>query len=465
MNIYLHIEVASREFDSKLLLGVIAASRGHSVFLSDLGGIVNCVKFGLFPPGIFHTKSLTPGNSKINRHQNLIEKGFQITSIDEEGGLVDYGYEKFARTRFSSVTLKQTAAIFCWGPEDAETLKSVYPESEAKFHQTGSPRCDLWRPRFADYWAVPKSLPEKPYLLFISNLSAANSAIPFYESMRSQNKAGYFQRDPDLFSRSFGVAEEHFRLTLCFIEAIRYLAEYNDDFDIVLRPHPAESIDAWKLYLEDIPNVHVAREGPISPWIRQSFAVVHNGCTSALEASISDKPIITFIPFAQMYSNRGLSLDLGARVENQEALWVAVNRLFRESHSASCHGDEGSYPTKDLPESVAQKIFIDRQELAAQKMIEVWENLENGKCRKSVNFFLVKSLLMGLKLKRSIALMLNKIKSNQRQNGQVDEKFPPIELAEIKDKVARIQRLLKLRDPLQCTLLSERTLVIRKNDN
>ena len=36
MNIYLHLEIASRELDSKLLLATLAASKGHEVIISDL---------------------------------------------------------------------------------------------------------------------------------------------------------------------------------------------------------------------------------------------------------------------------------------------------------------------------------------------------------------------------------------------------------------------------------------------
>ena len=46
-----------------------------------------------------------------------------ITSIDEEGCLVDYDYESFARTRYSDKTLEQSSLVFGWGIDDVETLK------------------------------------------------------------------------------------------------------------------------------------------------------------------------------------------------------------------------------------------------------------------------------------------------------------------------------------------------------
>ena len=87
---------------------------------------------GIFAPGIFHTKSLTPSKSKINRHQKIIDNNFIVTSIDEEAGIDQFSYDQFARDRYSDTTINQSSAIFCWGSEDAEVLKT-YPANSKKF--------------------------------------------------------------------------------------------------------------------------------------------------------------------------------------------------------------------------------------------------------------------------------------------------------------------------------------------
>ena len=79
MNIYLHVEISARELDSKLLLATLAASRGHQVIVSDLVGIQKGINSGLLAPGIFHTKSLTPGPVKISNHKAMIKKGNLVT--------------------------------------------------------------------------------------------------------------------------------------------------------------------------------------------------------------------------------------------------------------------------------------------------------------------------------------------------------------------------------------------------
>ena len=101
MNIYIHLENTIRELDSKLLLATLAASRGHEVIISNKEAIEKGIRRGLLAPGIFHTKSLTPGPVKISNHKAMIKKGNLVTSIDEEGGIVKRNYAEFVNDRYS----------------------------------------------------------------------------------------------------------------------------------------------------------------------------------------------------------------------------------------------------------------------------------------------------------------------------------------------------------------------------
>ena len=87
----------------KLIYGII-----NNVIISSL----NAIKVGLnsraLPPGIFHAKSLTANDELIARHQQMKNNGIIITSLDEEGGLLNYDYETFARERYSSKTIEQS---------------------------------------------------------------------------------------------------------------------------------------------------------------------------------------------------------------------------------------------------------------------------------------------------------------------------------------------------------------------
>ena len=76
----------------------------------------------------------------------------------------------------------------------------------------------------------------------------------------------------------------------------------------------------WKIlrhgnFLDGVENVHVIRDDSISAWVNNSFALMHNQCTTAIEATISNKPVVTYIPFKTMYHDVSISNKLGYCVE------------------------------------------------------------------------------------------------------------------------------------------------------
>ena len=457
MNIYIDVETSSRELDAKLLLGIIAASRGHNVIVSHLTEILLGFESGLLRPGIFHTTSLAPSNDKILRHDKINGNGSRITSIDEEGGLIDKGYDKFSKLRYSEKTLEQSAAVFGWGSEDTETLKRVYPNQSKKIFNTGSPRADLWRSDFFKYWDSPKNIPKRPYLLISSNMFSASRFRPFYQNIKHLKNLGFFQRDPEFFFDQFKMEAEDNQKTLNFIYAINYLAKHSSGFDIVLRPHPVENKEAWKVFLEDLPNVYVENNNCITPWINNSFALMHNSCTSAIEASISGKPIITYTPFNQKFA-REIPNEIGYKVETLEKLLETVNNLFNEAKLK-----KNKDQSNKIPDIISNKIQMDKDELSAEKMIKIWESLDNKKLSKKNNLFMFKVKLKISNLRR----IGGKIKKNLFPNrfGVFKEnyKFPFLEKKDIYNRTKRLKSVLGINEKINCDLISNRTILIRRS--
>ena len=455
MNIYINVEISVRELDSKLLLATIAASRGHQVIISDMSGIDRGFRSRFFAPGIFHTKCITPFDSKIAFHQALIDNGFMITSIDEEAGLDIEGYDEFSKTRYSDKTIEQSSAVFVWGQDDMEGLKHSYPNHSSKIYMTGSPRVDLWKPYFSSYWRAPIQIPSKPYLLVASNMRFANSLRSFHNEIIANNNSGFYQRDPSLLKNHFGWVGEDYLMTYSFVEAIKHLAKNLNGFDIVLRPHPIESVESWKTYLDGTPNIHVIQEGSISSWINQAFAVMHNGCTSATEATISGKPVISYEPFP-MKHRPTFTNKLGYRVESLENLSNVVNQIFKTSQLK--HKNES---VKPLPGMLSKKVYHDESELAAEKIVKIWESLNNNQLSRSSNWRMYQCLLKFSEIKHVIGQSLRKLYPMRFSNFREDFKFSPLNKSDIINKVHKLQNILKIDKKLDCKLLGKRTILIR----
>ena len=452
MNIYLNLEDAARELDYKLLLALLASSKGHEVIISDQGSIVKGLQRKLLTPGIYHTKSLTPGKIKVLIHSKVINSGCKITSIDEEGGLVDYGYNRFAKIRYSKKTIEQASAVFTWGPEDFKTLKKYYPNQIKKIYMTGSPRVDLWRPNLFDYWGNKIKNLDKPFLLIPSNFGAGVTVQSFYERILIRKRGGYLDREPEMLKKLVERESEQIKLIGYFIEAIKYLSNQNKNYHIVLRPHPSESLEAWKLLLEKTPNVSVIADDGVSLWIKNAFAILHNGCTTALEATFFNKPIITYSPFKAKFA-RKLANDLGQNVTSLKELSKKINNIFYKSSKLK----KNKKFNQKLPKILVNKIFVDENETASKKILKIWENIGNENLSRPNNWFLFKLSLNIMKFNGR----LHKFFKNESKTKK-NFKFHSFEREKILIKIDKLKKILKIKQQLNCEFLSDRTLLIKQ---
>ena len=79
MNIYIKIEIETRELLSRLLLGMHAASKGHDVYIGN-NEMLKLVQKKKFNPGIILEKSITPADSRITQLKDYQQNNSIVTS-------------------------------------------------------------------------------------------------------------------------------------------------------------------------------------------------------------------------------------------------------------------------------------------------------------------------------------------------------------------------------------------------
>ena len=114
MNIYIKLEVESRELLSRTMLGMYAASKGHDVYLGD-DELLKYVQKNKLNPGIILEKSITPAESRIKQLFDYKRNNSVVTSIDEEGGILKDNLDVFLNGRFSERTISLTDKIILLG--------------------------------------------------------------------------------------------------------------------------------------------------------------------------------------------------------------------------------------------------------------------------------------------------------------------------------------------------------------
>lgn len=317
----LPIEVAARELDGKLLLAILAAQRGMNVVL----GPRHVLDLDDYGPSIYLAKNVR-GRRVF---ESALARGYSLVAIDEEA-LVRFP-DSIQRLRTDSASLQLPRLLFACGADNADYWKRNYPISAEKIVETGNPRLDLLRPEFRTFYSKDVArLRERygPFVLLNTNFSIVNHFRNGHTSFRSSPEA-----DPAEFERAWrGLKEHKLQLMACFKEAIPSLARALEPTRLVIRPHPSEDPTTW-MFASQAENVSVVAEGSAIPWILASQGLIHNGCTTAVEAAILGVPSIAYKPRDSALFDLHLPNLLSIPVRTQTQLIEAVRELKKCSSS------------------------------------------------------------------------------------------------------------------------------------
>lgn len=291
------VENQVRELDAKLLLACVAAERGFPVIFGSRTYINFAMPF--LPRGLFLAKSMRSLSALM---LNIIRGlGHDIVAWDEES-LVRYRSPEYYAWRYSEDTFKVIDQLFAWGQDDAEFFASYPGYQGAPVHVTGNPRIDQLRAEVRGYFAAEVAALKARYGDFIlvnTNFSFVNNFVPAL-NLIEQGAHGQPQvsRTGRGMSTAFasGMAAHQQAIYEHFRALLPQLAGWFPQQRIVLRPHPSENHDVWRQILADCPQVEVAHQGNVVPWLMAAKVLLHNGCTTAVEASVLDTPVVSYMP-------------------------------------------------------------------------------------------------------------------------------------------------------------------------
>ena len=192
------------------------------------------------------------------------------------------------------------------------------------------------------------------------------------------------------------------------------------------------------------------------PWIKNAFALLHNSCSTAVEAAVAGTPVISYAPFKRKYLQKDFANKLGHYVETYEDLLKNTKLLFK-NNQYKCNEQtvDKSY------EALSERIFIDKNEHSADKIIRVWESLGDKNLSKSNNWIKFYWLCKIINLRRTLRKIKTKLLPNKFKPIKKNNKFPPLDENDIYERVSRLQNILGIEKKLECKILSDRTILIK----
>ncbi|MEX1257193.1 MAG: surface carbohydrate biosynthesis protein [Gemmatimonadota bacterium] len=324
--VLLSIETASRELDSKLLLGTALAGRGLRAIVGHKEAVkdIACASRRV----VWLGKSiLNVEDSGTSVAQDLARNESLVIWHHDEGGIYpEQVWETyFLRSHPPHLIARQNCVRVCvWGERQKRVLEREAPELNGSVVATGSPRFDLCAPAFEWVEAtagVEDRVERTPYILVNTRFVMA---APY------QGQDWLFREPPRMEDWPEGTTPERVRdLTFSnwrqvvhdfaeFVSLVKELALAHGDHTLVLRPHPSENLNFYREVFRPFPNVHVTRDHNVTYWIRGARMVVHCKCTTGIEAALAGRPVLHFWP------NPENDLNGGEEVA-REAGWLATS--------------------------------------------------------------------------------------------------------------------------------------------
>lgn len=428
------VENQVRELDAKILLSCIAAERGFHVIMGSRGYVH--FKVAAMPRGVYLAKSMRTLSNKMFRI--LRQLGHVIVAWDEEA-LVHPPAETYFTLRLSPATVPMVSHMIAWGQENADLFRQFPPLPETTpIHIIGNPRGDMLRPELRGYFDDQVEQLKNQYgdfFLINTNFSDVNPFIPsvglFMPRANNGGPARFGQAGKGMSLEFATGLRDHKQAILDdFMEMVPALQRSFPDRTIVIRPHPSEKYDIYNELAARHKNVKVNNSGNIIPWLLACKAMIHNGCTTGVEAYLLRTPAISYLTTLNEYYDyefQGLPTKLSYQCFSFDDLKQTLVKILTGEISAA-----GGTERKAL---IDYYLAAQDGPLACDRLVDIL--MASGYDQKAPPASSVLDCMMGT-LTCNIRAARSQRKMRQRDQNRLsyhDHRFPELTVADIERRI------------------------------
>jgi surface carbohydrate biosynthesis protein len=436
------VENQVRELDPKLLLACIAARRGYTSIIGSHRAID--LRISSFPRSLYLNKSMTDRNLKMFRIMQKI--GHQIVTWDEEA-LVHLPAETYFSRRLSPVAIRHVSHLFAWGEDNAELWRR-YPHlpREMPIHITGNPRCDMLRPEMRPFYDADVENIRRTYGDFIlvnTNFNHVNAFFPaqnLFKPVKNEGQPAVFGKAAVGMSRQYAQGLHDHKQTVLeeFKQIIPVLDEALPEHKIVIRPHPTENQQIYEDIARNCERVFVTNEGNVVPWLMATRAVIHNGCTTGVEAYMLGVPAISYRSKVNEEYDMGfyrLPNLISHQCFSRDELIETLNRIST--------GQLGAADGDDRKSLVGQYLAAQDGPLASERIVNVIEDMLADQPHLPRPPLGDRLLGRGLSLKRRVSRRIrSKLPGSHAPPEFHKHRYPGATAQELNGRISRFQQLL-----------------------
>lgn len=311
--IILPIESNVRELHARTLLAAAAAERGFGTIIVRAAELAWLLP-ALPPSVLLYMSAVFPDVFDQAREHRHVP-----TALDEEG-LVRRGGDDYTRRRLPSGSLDRCARFFAWGEDHRRVVVSVAPQLSSRIVPVGNPRVDLLRAPLRSIYQHEVAALQANYgrfVLFNSNFGTFNHQLGAEARIQEWRARRWSESEhtEKLLWRTIDFQRAMFEEFVSLIQALTDALP--EDVRVIVRPHPAERQDTWRDRLADLEHVRVIHEGPVIPWLLACEALIHNSCTTGIEADLLGRPSFAYLPIRDELAESALPNRVGSPFTDQ----------------------------------------------------------------------------------------------------------------------------------------------------
>ncbi len=294
---YILYESAARDFLPRLIIGLRLAQKNNSVIFISIREFLRISK--VLPAGIVLTKGISSNISEESK--DLFKNKFLQCVLDEEQFAIRTKNNLGGEIRVDKKTINLFERFYCWGNTQKEYIIKKYPNIKSKLLITGSPKFDLTTSKkfLFLYENELKEINKKynDYIIFPSNFGIATLSLSkakklinkMIKDFKVKNKKEFKKKNIDFYKYK---KKSLFK----FIELIYKINKKYPNLNLILRPHPVDNHSFWKKVLITNERIHLDYKYSIHPWILGSKLLIHNHCTTSIEAHCFGKSSVCYSP-------------------------------------------------------------------------------------------------------------------------------------------------------------------------
>lgn len=447
------VENQVRELEPKMLLACIAARRGFDCLIGSRLEVD--FHIASLPRGIYLSKSMTERSVKMFRIMEML--GHRIAAWDEEA-LVHPPAETYFTRRLSPTALRSVSHLFAWGEENAALWRSYPDYPDTPIHITGNPRGDMLRPELQGYYqdeADSLIRQHGDFLLINTNFGTVNAFNP------SQNLflKGKGSDGPVIGRAAVGMRREYAEglqahkqaLFESFQALIPRLEQAFPQLNIVIRPHPVELPDVYHELAERSSRVRVDNRGNVIPWLMAGRVLIHNGCTTGVEAYMAGVPAIAYRPRVNPYFD--------------DEVFALPNRLsyecfdfdeLRGTLESILKSELGAADGEERRALFAPYLAAGTGPLASERIVDALTTIASSP--DATQRYSPGQWLGGWRRahwRRLVKTFKGRLPDSKYRPEFQRHRYPGLTLEEMRDRVERFQRLLGDREPLRVERIRE----------